>query len=866
MVNSVPATGLTAEAVFGAVNLTVATNAAVNPCLPYLQVGSYEIWASTTNDRTAATKVGTAIVPFWQHTSAALNTQYWYWTKTVDASGAASDFYPSTTTSTVTATPKTAASLSLTMSASAIVVPADAAGNVTSFTGAVSTAKVLDGTTDVTASWTFSAASTGVTVTQSTATFTLTAIAGTNGYFDVSAVRAGYPTLTARVTVSESPTGATGAAGASAPALRLSVTSQVFQVAAAGVASPTSVTFTASLLGGLSGTPTFSVTSGTATLTGSGLTRALAYTGMSTDTATIQATLSGSTDTITIAKVREGAVGAAGTDAITALLSNEAHTLQADASGTVSSFTGAVCTMSIYQGIVDSSASWTVSRVDGTGITSTLATRTVTVTAMSADSAFIDLTAARTGYASITKRFTVTKSKQGVTGTTGTAGTRGSMTFYVSGQSVWSDTVANTTTAAAPNGKQLNDVVTQYNASTFSSTRSWNGSAWVTITQAIDGNLLITGSVGATQISASYVYAGTISADQINAGTFTGRTFRTATTLQRVEISAATNDLRFYNSGGNSPASIGNTANGALVYCFITSVDTVPAGLFGSSHANQPALRVQSSNTAPAIDCQVFSAGNAIAVRGTASSGAGNVIYGQTSSTASGCAGWFEISNTAGGHALRGLNNAITGGIQGGSGIVGVTGSAGGFALYAERGTVGPFTGAHDGLLRKTRNAEVGDILCDLRVVAKPTVSDAITEVARSSAPRQAAAVGVFVSRRAMNDEPPAALAEFLNVVDASTGDVAQTKRRPARYDDLPADYDLVVMNSVGEGCINVVAEGGDIAPGDFITSSSRPGKGMRQEDGIMRNYTVARAREGVTFNPDRPNQVEMIACIYLCG
>jgi len=48
------------------------------------------------------------------------------------------------------------------------------------------------------------------------------------------------------------------------------------------------------------------------------------------------------------------------------------------------------------------------------------------------------------------------------------------------------------------------------------------------------------------------------------------------------------------------------------------------------------------------------------------------------------------------------------------------------------------------------------------------------------------------------------------------------------------------------------------------ITSSSIPGKGMKQSDDLMHNYTVAKARESITFSS--PTEVKQIACTYHCG
>lgn len=71
-------------------------------------------------------------------------------------------------------------------------------------------------------------------------------------------------------------------------------------------------------------------------------------------------------------------------------------------------------------------------------------------------------------------------------------------------------------------------------------------------------------------------------------------------------------------------------------------------------------------------------------------------------------------------------------------------------------------------------------------------------------------------------------------------------------------------MASLGEGQVNVCGENGDLEPGDLITTSSTPGKGAKQDDDVIRSYTVAKCREHVKFS--QPNEVKQVACIYLCG
>ena len=177
-----------------------------------------------------------------------------------------------------------------------------------------------------------------------------------------------------------------GAAGANARILTLGVDNNYFVVDKLGVATPTSINFTATPGGALTGTATWTVTTGTATLTGTGNTRALAYTDMTTDLVTIQASITDSTgvysDKITIGKLKSGSDSAVG------MLTNESITLAADASGTVGSYATATTDIKIYLGVTDDSANWTVSKVDGTGVTSTLSTRTVTVSAMSVDTGY----------------------------------------------------------------------------------------------------------------------------------------------------------------------------------------------------------------------------------------------------------------------------------------------------------------------------------------------------------------------------------------------------------------------------------------------------------------------------------------------
>lgn len=202
------------------------------------------------------------------------------------------------------------------------------------------------------------------------------------------------------------------------------------------------------------------------------------------------------------------------------------------------------------------------------------------------------------------------------------------------------------------------------------------------------------------------------------------------------------------------------------------------------------------------------------------------------------------------------------------NGATGIVGGANGYDFYADgAGTnYGPFTGSHDALVPKGAALELGDIVCDVGVAARKNVSNTICFVARSASPSQPAVVGVVACepRPLLDDESlPAALRDsFTSVMPDGTR--IRTMIPAPEFADLRWTHDVVAINAVGEGMVNVCGEGGNLLPGDLITTSSIAGKGMRQADDVVRASSVAKCREAVTF--DNPDQVRMVACIYLCG
>jgi hypothetical protein len=205
-------------------------------------------------------------------------------------------------------------------------------------------------------------------------------------------------------------------------------------------------------------------------------------------------------------------------------------------------------------------------------------------------------------------------------------------------------------------------------------------------------------------------------------------------------------------------------------------------------------------------------------------------------------------------HGVRGQNfNANT------SGLVGV---ANGYDFYADgAGTnYGPFTGNHDILLPIDQTITEGTLVVDVQCIARNSWSNAIFQVAPSTQANQAGARGVFVGElRPLSSVKPPVFIDHWEYVD-NVGIPVMT----AQYDLIKDDYWFGSINSLGEGQIQVCGENGNIAVDTLIVASGTTGVGMAQSDGIVRGYTVAKAREAVSFSS--PNAVQVVACIYVSG
>lgn len=321
-------------------------------------------------------------------------------------------------------------------------VPADTAGTVLSFAGAFTTMSVYLGTTDDSANWTYSAAKTNVTCSEAATsrTQTVTAMSADAGYVDITATKAGSPTQVKRFNITKVK-GAAGAAGQNATAYWLTTSDPAIAKSVGGAFTPASVTVSLMSATGTGAPAAYAGRFIIATTT-DGINYTNQYTSaanesskvytvpVNTKAIRVRGYLAGGTTTLLdeqiLTVVSDGPPGATGASGLMGILSNEADTVPADQGGAVTSFFGATTTMSVYNGATDDSANWTYSAVKTNVTCSEAATsRTQTVTALTADTGTVVITASRSGYSSISRTFTITKARAGLSGSDGTDGLDG---------------------------------------------------------------------------------------------------------------------------------------------------------------------------------------------------------------------------------------------------------------------------------------------------------------------------------------------------------------------------------------------------------------------------------------------------------
>ena len=323
----------------------------------------------------------------------------------------------------------------------------------------------------------------------------------------------------------------------------------------------------------------------------------------------------------------------------------------------------------------------------------------------------------------------------------------------------------------------------------------------------------------------------------VTSGTITSSVFQTATTGKRIIISNLTNRVDAYDSSNNLIASLGGT--GGSVYAQNFSIDPALTGINSVAVSSVYGVNQYNGTNTSLWD-------NAVGVEGT--SLRGPALRG--------------TATNAGGanHGLRAQNLGV-----GGTPTSGLVGVANGYDFYAEGGGInyGPFTGAHDVLVPNGQTIDIGYICVDVQCIMRKNISNTVFEVTQSSEQNQVA-IGVFVlNNGSLANFTPAAFIKSYEMVEIDGRQVIQPIYYP-EYELIKNAYQYCAVNAVGEGQVYVCGENGNIQAGDLIVTSSLPGVGMKQADDIVRNITVAKARESMTF--DDETTFKLIACIYLCG
>jgi len=507
---------------------------------------------------------------------------------------------------------------------------------------------------------------------------------------------------------------------------------------ASGSPTPSTINFTATL-NGVNGTVVWSVVYGTATLTPSGTTCALAYANMSSNVITVRATVTDGgvpwSGNITITKVSDGATGATG---------------DAGATGAAGDKSRIAYTL-----------------IDGFTLSGSPATSTV-----SGDS-------------------------KPATGT-------------------WGETRVWTT---APSAAGLGQAVFQ---STGTYNPTTNQTTWVVpyLSNLKVGNLsAITTQTGTLEVDT----AGHVRGGQTDYDTGNGFWLGYKSGTYRFSMGNSSNNLSYDGS------SLEIRANTGRIYFGTTFSDaTMAINRFSGAYSSSAFFIADDSTgtgAALAVANAGFFAGQSMCIF--------QASVGESLRATTGDTGKYATvhQNLGAGTAIALAGTTYSGYAGSGDGIMNITDG------YL------PFTGIHIAFLKHNAEFDVGDIVYSKQVLYKYDISNTLLEVDVTTTENKKSVFGVINK-----------VAEYENYLDFDM----------KTWYNYQEQFIGINVNSVGEGCINVCGLNGNIEAGDLLTSSTLRGKGMKQSDDLVRNYTVAKSTEDVTF--DFPEQVKTIACTYMCG
>ena len=414
------------------------------------------------------------------------------------------------------------------------------------------------------------------------------------------------------------------------------------------------------------------------------------------------------------------------------------------------------------------------------------------------------------------------------------------------------------------------------------------------------------------KIDTEYLVVSEILAEEITAANITGGTI--TGTHGEFTLTDAYDSAQYalVGDGGTDSGVYGKTTAGAGVYGYATT-GTALWGYASDGGIGAQALAIGVG----ALGLNVFSAGKGITVESTdngievlSSVGKGIVAssvgdhggYFTTDSTAGTAAGVAGFANNTYGVSATGKRGILAIGNDGigvnafstsgdiavygsssGVGVAGATSNTSGeWGLYTSDkakigGAVYPFTGAHIGFSTDT-SIVLGDIVATVATKAID-ISQSYVELISTVSLMDKRVYGVC--SQVTNDiEEYVKTDSYFNVVtrDADGSEVYTPIEEYIPYTTklLVEKYKRVSINALGEGMMNVCDANGDIENGDYICSSGVSGKGMKQGDDLLHNYTVAKSLEDVVWDNEVAGEngcyevdghkVKMVGCTYHCG
>ncbi len=301
--------------------------------------------------------------------------------------------------------------------------------------------------------------------------------------------------------------------------------------------------------------------------------------------------------------------------------------------------------------------------------------------------------------------------------------------------------------------------------------------------------------------------------------------------------------------------------NGAMAASGVVSGSnsaTTGYGVYGNANAtgnvmNYGGYFLSSGNTGAGAYGAATATGNIVNYGGKffASGDQGVGVYGYASATGA-------VSNIGGYFIAWGDSGVGVIGTATGTQGKGVMGAGGAFDFYAAgSGTnYGPFTGSHEVKLSRDFPVELkpgfivsvtGEVGKRLKSDGSVSVSSTLPTVRLSDKPNDKAVFGVFVQEAGLHE---------------------------GHWYGKAEGERFGVVNALGEGRVWVTSGRGNIEAGDYITTSSEPGYGWRQDDDVVHSYTLGKATETVDWNSvtetveigGTPVKVYLIGVVFTSG